>query len=194
MNRIFSFIGPLAVIGMLLFTSCGKKLESGGTNSDYFPLQVGNYWEFNQMGTKSIDRIITLDGKDYFRMISVFSNLMKDTLYLRKTSDGKIYSRKLTSAESLLYDLYAPVNDSWQNGEMKVTLTKIDQEKVLGNTTVKHCLVFYCDPRLMMADDEYTWTLAPGIGYVYYFALGGTYNQNFILKKALINGVETSYE
>jgi hypothetical protein len=190
---ILPFIILIAVVQLMLFTSCQKSLQTGNLDGDYFPLQVGNYWEFNFIGTKTIDEIVTLDGKEYFRMVSAYSTF-RDTTYYRKTSDGKVYSRKLKTAEGLMYDFRAEVKDSWKNGDMTITLNKIDGEKDLGTLKLKNCYVFYQDPKLSWADDEYIWWFAPGIGFVYYYALGGVYNQNYILKKSRINGVETTYE
>jgi hypothetical protein len=188
---ILCFIFSIAALGFGLFTSCEENLKSA--DLDYLPLQVGNYWEFNVIGTKTIDTVVTLDGKEYFRMVSAYY-IFRDTTYYRKTSDGKVYSRKRNTEEGLLYNFKAEVKDSWKNGTMIVTLNKKDEEKELGGHTIPNCYVFYHDPKPTMADDEYTWWFAPGIGFIYEFALGGPYNQNFILKKARINGVETSYE
>ena len=201
MNRLIYLIYSVTIIGLMLFTSCEENLkeenvENENLNLDYLPLQEGNYWELNYVGTRSINGIVMIDGKEYFQMINTASWTSvprKDTTYLRKTADGKVYSRTLKSEESLLYDFKAALNQSWQNGTMRVTLNRTEGEKYLGNLKIQNCYSFYCDPRPQSADDEYDIWLAPGIGFVYVNYSGGVYNQNYILKRARINGIERSF-
>ena len=186
--KLASLINPIGIFGLILFSSCKDNLTSVDLSKDYFPLQVGNYWQIDYMGTMTIDRVISLDGKDYYRMLQVVST-RTDTTYYRKDSNGNVYTRKLKTEEGLMLDFNAPLNQFYYSSTIGGKLLKKDGEVILGNSTLRSCYVFYIDPRPAWTDDEYTLSLAPGIGYVF---IHGGYSCKLL--KARINGIERTFQ
>jgi len=185
------------VLCPLIFTSCKKDNDINSKLSmlesdNYFPLSVGNYWKLDYIPRRTIDKTEQLDGINYYRMISEY-----DTAYYRKSTDGKVYSRTKSTNEILKFDLKASVGDTWTykvgNSEYTwdVTLTSKTDTIKLNNCTFNNCYRFYYDiPQL--ADEEYVVWLAPGVGFVEEFYLGGTADRKKILK-ASINNIEIEF-
>jgi hypothetical protein len=192
-----SKLHSIALIGLISLASCAKDAVDD-LSKDYFPLQVGNYWEFSPYWTDSIDKIEKLDGNDYYRMVSADCKTRSylDTVYYRKTADGKVYKRsKRTTGDILKFDLAAQVGQTWnyilpgpyQSLPWNATLKSNTDIIPLGNDTIINCYRYFFDiPQ--MADEEECWLLAPGIGFVvknnYNGWLGG-----YKLKKVRINGI-----
>jgi hypothetical protein len=199
MTKLISLFNSIAVIGLFLTVSC-KKDAVTDSSKDYFPLKVGNYWELSFLGTRTIDQIVNLDGKAYYRMVSVTvwpsGTTTKDTVYYRKTADGKVYQRKKTASEILKYDLTASQGQMWHYTTdnpiyplpWKATLqNKIDTVMVNGNT-LETCYRYYFDYPQSVDEESAIW-LAPGIGVVRERWTGGG-PQRIAIKKARINGVD----
>jgi hypothetical protein len=199
MTKLISLFNSVGVIGLFLTVSCTKDAITD-PGKDYFPLKVGNYWELSYLGTRTIDQIVNLGGKDYYRMVSVTTwpsgTTSKDTVYYRKTTDGKVYQRDKTANEILKYDLTASQGQMWHYTTVNqifplpwnATLqNKIDTVMVNGST-LETCYRYYFDyPQ--MADEESAIWLAPGIGVVMERWTGGV-SQRIAIKKARINGVD----
>jgi hypothetical protein len=171
-------------------------------SADYLPLQVGNYWELGDKVTTLtmlIDKIETLSGIDYYRLLLNH----KDTLYFRKTADGKVYERGKSATEVLKFDFSVSQGDSWSYAidpestdalsarfPWNVTFqSKVDTVQ-RSNYTFQNCYRYYYD-QVQEADEEYFWCLAPGIGFVKQTGTG--WGISIRVKKVIINGVEIDY-
>lgn len=161
-------------------------------SNDYFPLHIGNSWSLDFIPERTISKVENLDGKDYYRLTSEY-----DTVFYRKSSDGKVYSRTKTTNEILKFDLNANVGDTWtyksdkSNYTWNVTLTSKSEAVELNSYTFHNCYRFYFDvPQL--ADEELIILLAPGVGFVEEVYLGGTSDRK-ILKQVKISGIEIQF-
>ena len=187
------------MIGILILASC-KKDDDYDLSKDYLPLQVGNYWEFQEW-TDSIDNIVKMDGNDYYRVLyrRYNANSYSDTVYYRKTSNGKVYMRSKFYPEDILrFDLNAQIGQTWEyintwnlDRPWKVTLqSKIDKIQ-LGNDQIKYCYRYYFDIPISIDDESCRW-LAPGIGFVLESNAQWT-SGAYRLTKVRINGVERQF-
>lgn len=192
------------LIGLFVLASCTKDAALP-VSVDYFPLQVGNFWEMSFVGTRTIDQIVTLDGKDYYRMVSVrvwkSGTVTKDTVFYRKV-EGKVYQRGTKSTDEILrFDLSASSGQTWTYPKdpattfnphpWNVTLRTVSDTVHLGNDTLRSCYRYLFDiPQ--SADEESNIYLAPGIGIVKEVWLGGSPDR-IALKRSKINGIEKIY-
>jgi hypothetical protein len=190
-----------SIIGLVLLASCVKDAVTS-TSVDYFPLQVGNYWNLSSIGTRSIDTIVSLNGINYYRMVHVQVGptgiTSRDTTFYRKTTDGKVYERGTKSTDEILkFDLGANSDQTWTYAKdptisintypWNATLKSVIDTVQLGNNTIRNCYRYYYDiPQ--GADEETTIWLAPGIGFVKEFYSGGTIDRKS-LTKVRINGI-----
>jgi len=174
---------------------------------DYLPLQVGNYWELSNekvIQTLTIDQIDNIGGLEYYRMIRS-GDPWKDTVYFRKTADGRIYQRGTKSPEEIVrYYLGGSKGETWKypkdptrksdNGPMIAYLLSKTDTVNCNSQTFDKCYSFHFDP---YGEDNGEWTdwLAPGIGFVkIFYAYQWTNMTNYRrLIKVRINGVETTY-
>jgi|GEM_PF-1134885 len=200
--KSFLLINLIVVVTLLTFNSCKKTISTTDINDDYFPLAVGNYWELSHRGTYTVDQIVNIEGKQYFR-VTFASNLsttlppIRDTMYYRKTADGKVYKRDHATNEYLKFDFKATKGQSWNykrenvpiddNFTWKATLKSVSDTLHLGNDIIENCYRYYFDI-FQMADEEEIITLAPGIGIVKESYPGG-WADRIALKKVKINGV-----
>ncbi len=192
------FYLSLILLGFVpVFISCeneddiGSKLELLD-NEDYFPLHLGNFWELTKIPKMTIDTNETLDGKNYFRMVTAF-----DTVYYRKTTDGKVYERTKASDEILKFDLSANADDTWTYHDetfeegWHVTLVSKTETVELDGVTFENCYRFYFDVP-SWADEAHSIWLAPGIGIIEQSFAYGTAGGK-VLEKAKIDGVELEF-
>jgi len=179
----------------LVLTACEMNQEETVV-TDYLPLQVGNYWEltfpFGKTTTYEIDAIENKDGKDYFRMVSTFFGVIRDTAFYRKDPISIVYQKRRTTDEVLMFDLAAPVNHKWvlkvdqHNHNMWVYVQSKTDTVKRNQQTFENCYRYFYNVT-ETADEEYSFVLAPGVGFVKYS------NASFgsaRLTKARINGVE----
>jgi len=99
-----------------------------GQTPDYFPLQVGNSWVYRLSGeqmaqpdvkTITVDATETIGEREYFRV-----NFFGQTVYLRRNSDGAIYSvDRETATERLWLPLNAPVGTNFETSIANCTGT-----------------------------------------------------------------------
>jgi hypothetical protein len=179
---------------MILMISCSK--EASMEDIGYFPLHVGNQWDYIKGDEVRTDAIVTLDDKQYYRFISSTPDF-RDTTYYRRV-ENKIYETKDGSHEYLKFDLDPKENETWElsfvpNAEDKYIATLRSRDVVIetDNFIFEDCFEFYYDiPR--WADDEFTIFLAKGIGIVKQIYWGG-FPMEPGLKRVLINGVETVF-
>jgi hypothetical protein len=152
-----SFLVILALI------SCQKEpLTKIELNSDYFPLKVGNYWNYELDGKYLVKDSMQIDGKEYFEIINDYG-----TSSFYAIRDNKIYVKDLSinSNEEMKFDLTAQTNDTWTYGPGSVTLANRNATITLGNLQVDSCLQFNFYNNNLIDYGSSIW-LAPGIGLI----------------------------
>lgn len=144
-----------------LFAASCTKEESANipVSGEYLPMQVQNYWEIEHSDKIVITGTKVFDTKTYFEFIQA-----TDTLYYR-SGNNKIYCRKSTEPESVKFDLSANVDDSWKYQSWNVKMVSKTDTLLVNHTKVPNCYHFYFDIPLM-ADEENSIWLAPGIGFI----------------------------
>jgi hypothetical protein len=198
----------LFVVVALLAFSCHEDDDTVQiVGDDYFPLQVGNYWEYEpasnmDLSTKDAKSIITgtkvIDGHEYAVMVRTFGYAHADyvdTVYYRTTSDGFVYSRtNRDDEESNVYRLAASKGDSWIvdedyfSFEGRMAVTEV-APIILNTTTIDDCKTFYFNVETM-ADEEHYVIIGPGYGII---QSGSAWGFDRILKKAFIDGQEYNF-
>lgn len=189
-------ISRTVILSLLLFISCNKDDIDSKINmldtSDYFPLNIGDYHKLDFTPKRTIEKVVEIDGIEYFQQNSDY-----DTLFYRKTSDGKIYQKTKIQNEVLKFDLNAETGTSWNykfdGSELiwNATLTSKNETIKVDNYTFENCYEFYYDiPQL--ADEEHIIRLAPGVGIVEEVYLGGSADR-IIIREVKIHGVEIQF-
>jgi hypothetical protein len=178
---------------MSAITSCKKENPAPYPESDYFPLSIGNKWNY-KYNSQEVTKLKTINNKEYYEILitqyqadTVYSN---SYIYYRKTTDNKVYQLYGDlKTESLAYDFRVPLHNSWSDLEWTVTYVNDIKKVTINNHVIGNCKQFDYDIVTAM-DDEHTVILAPGlgrlIGYSYAWGLGDT------LKSAVINGMDIS--
>jgi hypothetical protein len=195
----------IPVVIVLAFSSCDNDSVSLSAHK-YLPLRVGNYWEFvaldalpnddNIRERRDVIGMETIDDIQYFTVVSTWSpvsSVPSDTVYYRIDADGYVYKRrKSEGGETQELRLNASDGHSWSfmYFDFSTTMTCEEIEIDLGSESVQNCKSFYRDVE-QMADEEYTYVLAPRIGFAveYSNAWGGGQR----LKRAKVNGTTYSF-
>jgi hypothetical protein len=201
----------LLIFPILLFLAacdnCGCDDLTPEMETSYLPLAIGNYWEFRSTN-KSVDGLVehrevedyvTLNDKQYYLVVTthlspVWSGAYKDTTYYRVADDGFVFVlRKNLGIEEKRYKLDGIDGDTWSYpfvdnyvADMKLS----EKVKTIGTREVRNCKDYFFDVP-QWADEEYTYTLGPGVGFLKEFsdAWGGGQE----LKRARINGRVIEY-
>jgi hypothetical protein len=196
----------LAFFILLGLAACDGNDNPKPDVNDYLPLAVGNHWNFRAVGWDN-DRTIQhrevvdeveIDTKKYFLLVSISFPIegptYKDSAYYRIDTNGYVYVfRKDAGPEANLYRLGSKDGDSWTyktaNGD-DVIMRVSEVNKDIDVAVVRHCKDYSFDA-VQWTDDNYTYTLAPGVGFLkeYSDAWGG----GLVLKSANINGKEIEY-
>ncbi len=184
----------LAVSVMILvFLSCEKdnstKVELSG---DYFPLKVGNYWNFELAGKYLVSETQMVNGVKYFRIITDSGTAM-----LYRNHDNKIFTKEssLDNSEVMKFDLTAKVNDTWTYGNGNVTLINRNATVTIGEMQIDSCLQFNFHNENLI-DYGYSIWLAPGIGLIQQTCQEcfGSSFETMKLVKVNINNQETEFK
>ncbi|WP_439184921.1 hypothetical protein [Carboxylicivirga taeanensis] len=129
---------------------------------DYFPLQIGNHWNFELAGKDSIIDLTEINGIDYFEFVNDYGK----TSYYRK-QDNRIYT-KLSSGESkeeMKFDLNANIGATWKYGSGYVTLMSKNATITIGDTKIDNCLQFNFHNEDLIDYGSTIW-LAPEVGFI----------------------------
>lgn len=174
------------VVTILLASSCAKEESiSIPMSGDYLPMQVQNYWEIEHTDKISIINTKVIDSKTYFEFLQG-----ADTTYYR-SENNKIYARKSTGTEAVKFDLTASTNGRWNFHDWNVTLVSKNDTLLINHTKIPNCYHFFFDVP-MMADEEHSIWLAPGIGFIKIDC--GFCPYPFLnLVKARVNNVEITF-
>jgi hypothetical protein len=155
--------------------------------TDCFPLHVGDTWWTIGLGgawgpgSYQITGMITIGDTAYFVMDSV-------ALY-RKDSVGNVYER-LNGIDQLYYKLTATEGEKWPvdpEGAMEMSLLVASRDLTTPVGRFPNCKVFMLKPAAGGFDNDFFYTLAPGLGLVAYDSNPIT-DEHWSLRRALING------
>lgn len=142
------------IIALLLSTA---SFLSGQTPEDslraFYPLQVGDYWEYgiqfpssSQTVWRHVTKDTMLSNGERFLVIVIDDNYdhsFRDTLYERVTEDFEIlryFSNEIGTGEQLLYKLDAEKGDTWTSSDsintFEVTLDSVYSEQYLSENRI----------------------------------------------------------
>ncbi|HMG89411.1 MAG TPA: hypothetical protein VK589_05110 [Chryseolinea sp.] len=177
------------------------------TSNDYLPLTIGNYWNFKATGLSDSDLVehrevvdyVTVNNMEYYLLVSThltpdWSGSYKDSAYYRIDNNGFVYVyRKSIELEENRYRLNGKDGDTWSYDfvdQYIADMTLREASKQIGKIEVANCKDYSFNIE-QWADEEYTYTLAPGVGFLKEFsdAWGGGQE----LKSARINGQEIEF-
>ena len=196
-----SLLSIILLFGLLVSCDTDTKYCLPESGDDYFPLGVGDIWEYENQ-TREVIGTESINGREYkrvevkyYRADTVYST---HELYYRKKNVYKVYqvnndksdeflfadfSRK--DGESWTYDIQMRDEDKWN-----VTVrTDIDFD--FGDLVLNNCKSFYYDVPNWV-DEEHAITFAPGIGEISSVLLGCGLGDT--LRKATINSVQYQFK
>ena len=194
------------VLVLMAACECNDEPQPERSN-DYLPLVVGNYWNFKGTGFVSGELVehrevvdyVTLNNMEYYLLVSthlspVWSGNYKDSAYYRIDNNGFVYVyKKSIDIEENRYRLNAKDGDTWSYDfvdQYVADMTLRETSKHVGKIEFTNCKD-YSFNIVQWADEEYTYALAPGIGFLREFsdAWGG----GLELKSARIDGQEIEF-
>ncbi len=155
----------LVFLLLFLFNSCGSNINGPRINESlgYFPLKVGNQWEFYHAYNDSITtehkivEKISIGGKEYFVRDQ---GGYPDTLRL----EDNIIWRRNEGADQKWIDFNKKDGETYQLGDYNISV-KTNVEVTTKAGTFKNCVSFFFDiPNAV--DDEISYTFAKGVGIV----------------------------
>lgn len=177
------------MIGLIItaLISCEKdNNERINLDSEYFPLQISNEWNFELAGKDRIVDITDLNGIKYYK----FVNDSGTTSYYRKLEDRIYFKSSLEeSKEEIMFDLAADIDETWAFGPGYVTLNDRNATINIGATQIDSCLQFSFHNKDLIDYGSTIW-LAPGIGLIQRTCQEcfGSSFETLKLETALING------
>jgi len=161
----------------------------GLDTTDYFPLHVRDKWWTIGLGggywgpdSYQVTGIIKIRDTTYFVMDSIS--------LCRKDSAGNVYQR-VGGVDLLYYKLTAAEGEKWPvnpEGTMEMSLLVTSEDLVTPIGQFRNCKVFMLKPAAGGFDNDFFYTLAPGIGLAAYDTNPIT-DEHWSLRRALINGV-----
>ncbi|HTE34321.1 MAG TPA: hypothetical protein VK666_28270 [Chryseolinea sp.] len=181
--------------------SCDRDDDVLVGDNSYLPLEIGNYWDFVAIGGVGGQQSIVehrevmgktfLSGHEYFLMVSerpTAGDPFIDSVYYRVADNGYVYTYRTNfPGEAQDFRLNGKDGDEWTytyvdwETNIKLTASSLD----INSNTISNCKNFYRDVR-QWADEEYTITLAPDVGFVKEFS--NAWGGGQVLKSARIGG------
>lgn len=163
-----------------------KKLDGKG----YFPMQIGNYWKFNDNMEIKINGMAEINGKEYFEFVSG-----SDTTYYRKSDDNIIYSLSENNKELIQFKLNAELNERWtsqvtsQDSSYTQLKTNVDTIAINEHNFYNCYRYFNNSYSQFIIDDESISWLAPNIGLIQIEGNAGILK----LKEVQIDGIKIQF-
>jgi len=175
-----------------MLSGCGLGISDSENDSEYFPLQVGNTWVYNDSWndktyTEKITDIRTIKGVKYYRLETSTGRKL-----LRKDNKNQILQYKSdTETDIILYKLDAAQGTKWSQSDeaykgLQNTVSNRNELITVPAGTYEGCLVFSLD--FGWADYGFIHTLSKGIGRVKIDELGIYGVHSYELLYAEING------
>ena len=175
------------------------------SDNSYFPLAVGNTWEYvpvYQSGLSPLTVVVqgteNIDNKTYYVVIRstvVNGSPVENTIFYRMDDNGYVFERQAeTSVEINRFRLNTQDGDTWQMpvpqmDAYTVTTSVMDEVQLTPLLSVPDGKSFSYDvPQYV--DEEHYITLAKGLGIV---KQGSAWGFDMRLKKAVINGTEYNF-
>ena len=184
MRNLRLFIVLMSVSIYLL--SCDKEDEKVTVTNDYLPLEVGNYWQLDNMDKIEIVGTKLIDNRTYYLL-----QFLNDTMYYRIEND-KVFVIEQKENPSIKFDLSAEVNETWNYFSCTVKLISKTDTININNQKILNCYHFYFDVPDMIDEEHSTW-LAPGIGFIQEQCDGECLHHFKKLDKARIGGQDIDY-
>lgn len=187
----------IATIASLL-SSCDNDKYSDFTTvpNDYFPLQIGDNWEYDThirkvTGTEEVNNIEYKIVVDEFYRADTLSYSHNN--YYRLGNNDKVYQLYNDKSDEFLFlDFSRKEGDSWKYDTSEDDDQKWNVEVFpeidfsINNHIIENCKKFFYDVP-GWADEEHYITFAPGIGEISgYSPAWGT---GHTIQKATINGI-----
>ncbi|HEU5290557.1 MAG TPA: hypothetical protein VFU05_07955 [Cyclobacteriaceae bacterium] len=185
---------------------CDDSNEFNIAENNFFPLQVGNYWELyppdqNPLNEQVVVKMEITDtqlfsGIEYFLMVTrteTPNGVYADSTYYRVDENGFVFKRLKTGEISNPYRLGAGDGSRWSSsvppGEKDMQVDYYTTPVEINTTHINGCRLFSFNVDGII-DEEHWTTLAPNIGIVTMHSAWGFRRD---LKKAIINGVEYNF-
>ena len=184
MKRTTQTIG-LIFLSIMIYSCSKKDNEIIISEGDYFPLEIGNYWQFDNSQKNEVIGSKLIENLNYFE--SVYSD---DTSYYR-IDNNKIIVKENNDSIGLKFDLTANVNDTWNYNSWKVTLSSKKDTIKIGNIKYINCYR-YCFDIHNLPDASHCIWLAPGLGFIQE-SCNMCLNSIKKVNKARINNQEINY-
>ena len=147
---------------LISMASCQKDNSvKNSITSDYLPLKVGNYWDFELAGKYLVKESMLVNETVYFEIVN--DDSVSEFYSIR---NNKIYVRDpYTDKEEMKFDLIAETNKTWSYGKGMVRLGNRNASIKIGDKQVDNCLEFnFYNTNLI--DYSTTIWLAPDIGFI----------------------------
>ena len=178
----------LAFLFLFIMIGCNSPNESYLEVEQYYPMRIGNEWEYTTNGSNVIEKIIdtlTIHGKLFFG----FTNGTGETKYWMRESNGKLYYLNLNdSTEFILFDFANSKGTSWELPSgyecgFGIGITLISKTDTIVTSTERYfnCYHFRHQKVCMDAGMYDTW-IVKGIGKVKYTFETYFGNQVYVLK------------
>jgi hypothetical protein len=170
----------------IFFLSCDKQDDFMIQYETLLPLNKGNYWKIENRSVYQITGVVKIDNKEYYQM----KNGEYNNYY--RISDNKVYVIEFGREEGVKFNLSANLHETWRYTGIDdwdsyvVELESKTDVLTINGQKIENCYRFYFDIP-MMAEEEHTIWLAPGIGFVQE-ACGFCYNPISKLEIAHIRG------
>ncbi|MCK9304910.1 MAG: hypothetical protein PHP30_05305 [Bacteroidales bacterium] len=152
----------ISLIIAALFSCEKKDNQRINLQEDYFPLQIGNQWNFELAGKDSIIGITKVNGIDYYEFVNDYGT----TSYYRK-QNNRVYVKFFSkdSKEEMKFDLAANIGQTWPFSAGYVTLVSRNAKIIIGHKQIDGCLQFNFHNKDLMDYGHSIW-LAPGTGII----------------------------
>lgn len=158
---------------LFFFSLPGSILYSqNSSNSSYYPLRMGNQWEYDNEYFPLTEKIIdttTFKGLFYYGLTS-WSDQVE--FWLREDSNKVHLFNMSDSTDFILFDFSADTGKSWElppgyecSFGTEITLKSKDDSIITSTTTFTNCYFFKHKPACFDAGIEDTW-FAKGAGKV----------------------------
>lgn len=160
--KIRTIIAALLFIALIMVSCQKDQISKIEVTSDFLPLSVGNYWEFELSGKYRVKESQTIDDKEYFQITNDFGT---SSFYRKQGNKIFVKELSLNGKEEMKFDIAARTNETWTYGAGYVTLVSRDAIIKIGEDVVDSCLEFRFHNDKLMDFGSEVW-LAPGVGFI----------------------------
>lgn len=203
-NKNGGYIVTMLLVTLaILVSNCDKHHVTKEYSTEYFPLTIGNKWEYKGVHEKVLVEVtdkVNMDCTTYYlfkeRIFNKDGQLTStENYYYRKTNDGQVFFKNGPDMKEVkAFDLVGGKGKYWTTKvDTANVMVKIAEDEHVFNvfgTRIKGCLVYSYDlPQ--SSDDDVVVILAKGLGIVAGIKATG---RGDTLRYALINGVGRRFD